>query len=149
MNADTMTIGALALEAGVNVETVRYYHRIGLLPQPARAYGRRRRYDDDGLQRLQFIKRAQHLGFSLQEIAHLLEFSDSRHCAETRELAAEKLQSVERKIADLKAMQQTLAGLVKACGRRSGARGCPIIESLQHEVRGVRPGDSSGSRPRG
>ena len=133
MNADTMTIGSVARQAGVNVETVRYYHRIGLLPRPPRAYGRRRRHTGDSLQRLQFIKRAQHLGFSLEEIAHLLEFGDSRHCAETRDLAAEKLQVIERKIADLAAMRRALAGLVTACARRSGARGCPIIESLERD----------------
>ncbi len=137
MNPETMTIGTLAREAGVNVETVRYYQRIGLLPLPARAYGQRRRYGDDSLQRLQFIKRAQQLGFSLEEIAHLLEFSDSRHCAETRDLAAEKLAAVESKIADLRAMQKALTGLVSACGRRSGARGCPIIESLSRNEREI------------
>ncbi len=131
MDAAHMTIGTLAQRAGVNVETVRYYHRIKLLPAPPRAHGERRHYGAASLQRLRFIRRAQQLGFSLEEIAHLLEFSDSRHCAETRVLATEKLETVERKIADLRAMQKALTGLVSACGRRSGARGCPIIESLE------------------
>jgi MerR family mercuric resistance operon transcriptional regulator len=64
-------------------------------------------------------------------VAHLLEFGDSRHCAETRDLAAEKLEAIERKIADLEAMRRALTGLVAACGKRSGKRGCPIIESLE------------------
>lgn len=128
---ESLSIGDLARGAEVNVETVRYYQRIGMLPVPPRPHGARRRYAPEILQRLRFIRRAQQLGFSLEEIAHLLEFSDSRHCAETRVLATEKLETVERKIADLRAMQKALTGLVSACGRRSGARGCPIIESLE------------------
>lgn len=131
MDADGMTIGTLAERAGVNVETVRYYQRIGLLSTPPRAYGSIRRYSAPDLRRLQFIKRAQQLGFSLGEVAHLLELGDSRHCAETRDLAREKLAAIESKIADLSAIREVLEGLVSACGRRSGARGCPIIESLE------------------
>ena len=80
---------------------------------------------------MKFIRRAQQLGFALEEVLHLLEFGDSRHCAETRDLAAEKLEAIERKIADLEAMRRALAGLVAECNRRSKRRGCPIIESLE------------------
>jgi transcriptional regulator, MerR family len=81
---DQFTIGALAKASNVNVETIRYYQRIGLLPTPARDYGRIRRYTGENLKRMRFIRRAQHLGFSLDEIRLLLGLADDRHCAETR-----------------------------------------------------------------
>ena len=133
MDMTGMTIGALAKAAGVHVETVRYYQRIGLLTPPLRAHGTIRRYPQQSLQRLRFIRRAQQLGFSLEEVAHLLELGDSRYCAETRDMAAEKLAAINAKIADLAAMKQVLAELVTACGKRSGARGCPIIDSLTRQ----------------
>lgn len=124
------TIGALARAAGVNVETIRYYHRIGLLPVPRRAQGAFRRYDRGSFKRVRFIRRAQRLGFSLEEIAHLLGLADGRHCAETRGLAEQKLALVEDKLADLRAIRRTLRTLMTACARGGGGRGCPIIESL-------------------
>lgn len=125
-----ITVGQLAQTAGVNVETIRYYQRIGLLPLPERDYGRIRHYSADDLKRVRFIKRAQALGFSLEEVALLLGLSDGEHCAETRVLAEKKLTMVEEKIADLAAIQQALRGLVTQCSQGSRGCGCPIIDAL-------------------
>ena len=133
MNPTAMTIGDLARAAGVNVETVRYYQRLGIFPEPPRARGSIRRYPDDALRRLYFIKRAQRLGFSLDEVKTLLGLGDGRHCAETRELAERKLAVVEEKLADLNAMRDALTGLVSACRRGGRGSGCPLIEALVAE----------------
>jgi MerR family mercuric resistance operon transcriptional regulator len=125
-----MKIGELAGQAGVHVETVRYYQRLGLLPSPPRRHGSVRRYDEGALERLRFIRRAQELGFSLEEVRLLLELSAGEHCAETRSLAERKLELVGRKIEDLSALQGALRKLVRACGSGRKGRGCPIIESL-------------------
>lgn len=125
-----VTIGRLAEAAEVNVETIRYYQRIGLLPLPDRDYGRIRRYSADDLKRVRFIKRAQALGFSLEEVALLLGLSDGEHCAETRVLAEKKLAMVKTKIDDLAAMQKALKGLVTQCATGSRGCGCPIIDAL-------------------
>jgi MerR family mercuric resistance operon transcriptional regulator len=129
MEANAMTIGDLASAAGVNVETVRYYQRLGILPEPPRARGTIRRYPDDALRRLHFIKRAQRLGFSLDEVKILLGLSDGRHCAETRELAERKLAIVEEKLADLNAMHDALTDLISACRRGGRGCGCPLIDA--------------------
>lgn len=125
-----ITVGQLARAAAVNVETVRYYQRIGLLPMPRRDYGSIRRYLADDLKRIRFIRRAQKLGFSLDEVALLLGLSDGRHCAETKALAATRLAVVEEKIADLAAIRQALKSLVAKCSRGSRSRGCPVIDAL-------------------
>jgi len=125
-----ITVGRLAETAGVNVETIRYYQRIGLLPLPKRNYGRIRRYSADDLMRVRFIRRSQALGFSLDEVALLLGLSDGKHCAETKALAQRKLAMVEEKIADLAAIQRALKGLVTQCAKGSRGCGCPIIDAL-------------------
>ena len=135
MNADTMTIGKLARTAGVTVETVRYYQRLGIFPEPHRARGSIRRYADDALRRLRFIKRAQGLGFSLDEVKLLLALSDGKHCVETRTLAERKRAVVEEKLADLKAMHDALSGLISACSRGGRGFGCPLIDALVAEDR--------------
>lgn len=127
-------ISDLAKEAGVHVETIRYYQGIGLLPWPRREHGRIRRYDSDDLKRLRFIRRAQALGFSLEEVALLLGLAEGEHCAETRVLAEKKLSMVEEKIADLAAMQMALQGLVNECARGGRGQGCPIIDSLAEDA---------------
>ncbi|OGA50321.1 MAG: MerR family transcriptional regulator [Betaproteobacteria bacterium RIFCSPLOWO2_12_FULL_63_13] len=123
-------VGQLARAAAVNVETVRYYQRIGLLPLPSRDYGSIRRYSVDDLKRVRFIKRAQKLGFSLDDVAVLLGLSDGKHCAETKALAETRLAVVEEKIADLAAIQEALKGLVAKCSKGSRSRGCPVIDAL-------------------
>ena len=125
-----MKIGQLAGAAGVHVETIRYYQQLGLMPRPPRARGAVRRYGEDAVHRLRFIKRAQALGFSLDEVKLLLELSVGEHCAETRTLARQKLALVRRKIDDLSGMQRALQKLVRACGSGRAGRGCPIIETL-------------------
>jgi MerR family transcriptional regulator, mercuric resistance operon regulatory protein len=126
-------ISELAKQAGVHVETIRYYQGIGLLPRPRREHGRIGRYDSDDLKRLRFIKRAQALGFSLEEIALLLGLSDGEHCAETKALAEKKLAMVEEKIGDLSAIENALKGLITECSQGSRRSGCPIIDTLAAE----------------
>lgn len=128
---DGMTISQLAKAAGVNVETVRYYQRIRLLGQPSRAYGRIRRYNDGDLARLRFIKAAQRIGFSLDEVTELMKLEDGLHCTEAREIATHKLAVVRERLAHLASMEQALAGLVKACSSRRGTVRCPLIAALQ------------------
>jgi MerR family transcriptional regulator, mercuric resistance operon regulatory protein len=131
MKRESLTIGALARRGGVNVETVRYYQRRGLLAVPARPLGGIRRYSSESAQRLRFIKRAQQLGFTLAEVAELLTIAGGTSCSSKCEIGASRLADIERRIADLVSMRQALAGLVEGC--QSGARDelpCPVIEAL-------------------
>lgn len=130
MGMNQLTIGRLAEEAGVNVETIRYYQRRGLLQEPDKPTRGYRRYEGGAVNRVRFIKRAQVLGFTLEEIASLLELDDVHACAETRALAARKLQSIERKLADLDAMRKALTGLVGQCDAGAARGVCPIIQAL-------------------
>ncbi len=125
-----MKIGNLAAQGGVHVETIRYYQDLGLLPRPARARGSVRRYGQDAVDRLRFIKRAQALGFSLEEVKMLLGLAAGEHCAETRTLARQKLGLVEKKISDLRRIQHALSKLVRACANGKRGRGCPISETM-------------------
>lgn len=126
----SIKIGQLAKTSGVHFETIRYYQRLGLMPTPARTHGSVRRYGDDAVSRLRFIKRAQSLGFSLDEVKLLLDLSVGEHCAETRTLAQAKKKLVEKKMADLSAIHSALEQLVRACSRGRKGQGCPITESL-------------------
>ena len=130
-----MKIGALAEETGVHVETIRYYQNLGLMPKPAKARGSVRRYGAEAADRLRFIKRAQGLGFSLDEVRLLLDLSVGEHCAETRTFAEQKKLMVDKKIADLRGIQAALDKLIRACGTGRRGRGCPIIESLSGDMR--------------
>jgi len=129
MAARSMTIGTLAKEARVNVETVRYYQRRRLLGIPARPLGGVRRYGEDALARIEFIKRAQELGFTLDEIAALLRLERFSACRPARALAAKKLAMVEARLHDLGRLKQVLEELIARCDA-GAARGCAIIESL-------------------
>ncbi len=124
-----MTIGTLAKAAGVHVESVRYYQRRGLLPVPARPLGGVRRYGADAAARIGFIKRAQDLGFTLQEIAGLLKLERFSACRPARTLAAKKLAAVDARLRDLERLRSVLKDLVARCDSGT-ARGCAIIESL-------------------
>jgi MerR family transcriptional regulator, mercuric resistance operon regulatory protein len=124
-----LTIGKLAESAGVNVETIRYYQRRGLLDEPKKPLGGYRRYPSDAAKRVRFIKRAQALGFTLEEVAGLLRLDAASACAETRELAAHKLALIQKKLAELGAMREGLAALVAKCDK-DGKRPCPIIQVL-------------------
>jgi MerR family mercuric resistance operon transcriptional regulator len=125
-----LTIGRLAGAAGVNVETIRYYQRRGLMAEPSKPMSGQRRYASDAIKRVRFIKRAQVLGFTLDEIGSLLELDEARACIETRELAAHKLQVIEEKLSDLKAMRKALTGLLRQCDAGATKGNCPIIHAL-------------------
>lgn len=124
------TIGALAKAAGVGVETIRYYQRRGLVEEPEKPYGSIRHYDDGALARLRFIRAAQSLGFSLDEIAGLLTLHDGTHCDEARALGEQKLALVRRKISDLQQIERVLDEMVRACAVEQDEARCPLIESL-------------------
>jgi MerR family mercuric resistance operon transcriptional regulator len=126
----TLTIGALAAAAGVNVETVRYYQRRGLLNEPRKPGRGIRHYGDADMERLCFVKAAQTLGFSLDEVAELLTLADGTHCREARELAQHKLKDVRGKLASLRHIEAALAGLVRDCARARGTLSCPLITAL-------------------
>lgn len=124
------TIGQLAKAAGVNVETIRYYERQGLITQPPKPAQGYRTYPKATLARILFIKRAQELGFTLEEIANLLVLGES-HCSEVQELAEGKLVSVRAKINDLCRLERVLEDLVTQCRSNPDNTACPIVESLQ------------------
>ena len=124
------SIGRLAGEAGVNVETIRYYQRRGLLAEPAKPASGHRRYAPALVKHLRFIKRAQALGFTLDEIASLLSLDEARACAETRDMAARKLELIRSKLADLTAMRKALSTLMRECDSAGSTGACPIIHAL-------------------
>jgi MerR family transcriptional regulator, mercuric resistance operon regulatory protein len=128
-----LTIGRLARVAGVHVETIRYYQRRGLLSEPDKPWGGYRRYPMEMIRRIHFIKRAQTLGFTLEEVEGLLRLSEASACAETRDLATRKVALIERKLADLAAMRAALVGLVEQCDASQNESACPIILTLAHE----------------
>jgi DNA-binding transcriptional MerR regulator len=131
------TIGQLARETGVHVETIRYYERRGLLRQPRRASGRQRHYDDDARRVVAFIRRVQALGFSLAEIAQMLALrgsSNPARCDRARAAATAKLRDVEAKIADLEAVRDRLEQLVAACGSKDLGRDCPLLAAFEEEA---------------
>ena len=123
------TIGALAKSAGVGVETVRYYQRRGLLPEPARPQGEVRRYSDADVRRLKFIRSAQAAGFTLTEIGELLELSVSDDRAKARELAQARVAALDVKIAEMREAREALAGLATACAKQRGGD-CPILSAF-------------------
>ena len=128
--SDNLTIGILAERGGVNVETIRYYQRRGLLQEPLKPSGGFRRYPQESVKRVLFIKRAQSLGFTLEEILGLLAIDARKACLETRELATHKLELIEQKIAALSKMKKALSRLVRACDTSSTGAPCPIIHLL-------------------
>jgi MerR family mercuric resistance operon transcriptional regulator len=124
-----LTIARLAKAGGVGVETIRYYQRRGLLPEPPRA-GAIRRYGEEDVRRLLFIRRAQSAGFTLDEIAELLALDKSEDRARVRALAKARLEALQSKIAELEAARAALTRLSKACS--AGKAGpCPIIEAFE------------------
>jgi MerR family mercuric resistance operon transcriptional regulator len=125
-----LTVGLLAKSAGVNVETIRFYQRKGLLPEPARPLGGFRRYDSSVVARLRFIKAAQRLGFSLDEVGDLLKLEDGSSCRQAREQAERKLADVRARIAELSRIEGVLADLVERCCVARGKVRCPLIAEL-------------------
>ncbi|NOX10011.1 MAG: Hg(II)-responsive transcriptional regulator [Gammaproteobacteria bacterium] len=128
-NKKGLTIGRIADAAGVNVETVRYYQRVALINEPAKPVTGYRYYSLDTVDRIRFIKRAQQLGFSLKEIAELLELG-AGCCADVRARAEEKRTHIDQQIQGLKSLRQTLDTLIKTCQDDDYSSHCPIIETL-------------------
>lgn len=129
LHSQSMTIGRLAEAADVNVETIRYYQRIGLISEPQKPQQGFRKYQHETLEQILFIKRAQQLGFSLREIADLLELGDG-HCSDVRKRAEKKRDKIAKQIKDLQALQTTLDQLINACNSGRGNQKCPIVETL-------------------
>lgn len=127
---EDMTIGQLAKAAGVNVETVRYYQRRGLLAAPERPAGTIGRYASGALSRLRFIKRAQSLGFSLDDVQALLSLHDGQTCSSARRIAEHKLGEVRERIASLHLLETALTDLVDRCARTTNRVRCPLIDAL-------------------
>ena len=140
--AAPFTIGTLSKRTGCNVETIRYYERVGLLRLPGRTPGGYRLYGIEHLKRLTFIRRARALGFSIDEVRRLLNLSDhhKRPCAEARSVAATHLEDIRAKIAGLKAMERVLKETVARCGDSKGSH-CPLIEAL------YQAGPAAGAAP--
>ncbi|HEY5459835.1 MAG TPA: MerR family transcriptional regulator [Sphingomicrobium sp.] len=126
-NSDT--IGGLARAAGVGVETVRYYQRRGLLSEPARPPGEVRRYSEEDVKRLKFIRSAQAAGFTLNEIGELIALDASDDRARARELARARVTAIDDKIAELRQARDALAGLASDCARKRGGP-CPILRAF-------------------
>ncbi|HEV2300479.1 MAG TPA: helix-turn-helix domain-containing protein [Stellaceae bacterium] len=136
MRNDEIPIGELSRRTGCNIETIRYYERIGLLPLPDRV-GRYRRFAAVDIRRLVFVRRARALGFTLDEVRTLLQLSltDARNaCEDVRRVSAGHLADVRARIADLRAMERVLANTIRECnsGRHSG---CPLIDALGRDSR--------------
>lgn len=129
--APRLPIGMLSRRTGCNIETIRYYEKIGLLPAPARSEGGHRLYGHGHLMRLGFVRRARGLGFTLDEIRALLQLAEDRNrpCAEAREVAVVHLADVRAKIADLRAMEAVLAETVLRCADGKSPD-CPLLETL-------------------
>ena len=142
---ENLTIGAFAQASGVNVETVRYYQRRGLLPEPRKPLGGIRRYGESDVARVRFIKTAQRLGFTLEEVALLLKLDDGTHCSDAAAIAQHKLAEVRARLADLGLMENVLADLVARCQKARGNISCPLISSLHSAS--VEPGSKGNKRP--
>lgn len=141
-----LTIGRLAAAAGVNLETVRYYERIKLMPPPARTASGHRAYEVGHVRRLAFIRRARELGFSIQDIRALLALADPSRasCAEVREIARTHLDEVRAKLADLAKLEHFLAETVSQCSGEA-APSCPVLDILGAQQQA--PNDEKGRNP--
>ena len=124
-------IGELSQRTGVNIETIRYYERVGVMPNPSRSEGGHRLYDGGHLKRLDFVKRSRELGFGLDDIRELLGLVDGGAftCAEVHTIATSHLEDVKRKISDLRRMERVLKSMAAECSRGDVPE-CPIIDSL-------------------
>jgi len=124
-----LTIGCIASQAGVNIETVRYYQRIGLVAEPIKPIQGFRIYPTETIDRIRFIKRAQQLGFNLKEISDLLELG-SGHCTDVRVRAEDKRDQIVDQIKDLQSLKATLDTLIEACHAGNDNACCPVVETL-------------------
>ena len=132
MSEKTLTISVAAKKAGIGVETIRYYQRIGLINEPEKPLSGYRIYSEATVSRLCFIKQAKELGFNLSEISNLLGLGGGK-CQETKELAIHKLKLIKSKIDDLQSMESTLEKLIQSCEENSLLQGCPIIDAISNQ----------------
>ena len=130
---DKLTVGRAAKLAGVNVETLRYYERRGLMPEPERSVSNYRLYTEESVRRLKFIKHAQEIGFTLSEIQELLSLraTPDARCAEVRARTEEKIRDIDEKLRMLNSMRNVLQKLVADCSGRGGIDKCPILAALE------------------
>lgn len=135
VGGECLSIGQLARSAGVGVETIRFYQRRGLLTEPRRVEDRIRRYGIDAVDRVMFVKSAQGLGFSLNDIADLLRLVDGTRCSEARKIAEARLATVQTKLKELRRMEAALRSSIAACSDGEDQRVCPLIASLQPRPR--------------
>lgn len=128
---EPMTIGALSQRTGCNIETIRYYERIGMIPKPPRTQGGHRLYAQEHLKRLVFIRRSRELGFSLEQIRELLRFADGGRytCSQVRAITVEHLDEVRARMKDLKRLEKVLNTMASQCDRGK-VPDCPVIEAL-------------------
>ncbi|MEX2124946.1 MAG: helix-turn-helix domain-containing protein [Woeseia sp.] len=126
-----MTRGELAKRSGCNAETIRYYEKIGVMPEPLRSTGGYRQYDETHERRLQFVMRGRELGFAIEDLKSLLDLVDRRavSCKEVENLAKAHLRSVREKIGDLKQMENVLSDTVRSCSGKDVPE-CPLIDTL-------------------
>ena len=129
----TLSIGALAAETGCEVQTIRYYEQIGILPKPARTEGGHRLYTQEQAQRLRFIRRSRDLGFSLDEVKELLRLADNREgdCGAVDRIATQRLKDVRKKISQLAALERELARMARGC-RQGKIATCRIVQALSN-----------------
>ena len=129
----TMTIGQVAKQAAIGVETVRFYEREGLLVQPSRRPSGYRQYEQEAVSRLRFIKQAQRLGFSLREIKELLalKLDPTATRKQVKDQAIAKIADIDQRIAELKRIKKALVPLIEACDGKGKLEGCPILEAIE------------------
>ncbi len=132
MDRETLRTGEVAAQAGVNVQTLRYHERRGLLEEPERRPSGYREYPADAVRLILFIKRAQELGFTLTEIEDLLRLRSDQEsaCSEVRSAAEAKIEDIEQKVRHLRAMKRALSALVASCATEGSPRHCPLLEAL-------------------
>jgi len=132
MNTRALKTSELAAKAQLNKETIRFYEKKGLLPDPVRTDGGYRQYSQKDLERLVFIKNAKELGFALSEIKELLAIADGDiyECCDVRQIAESKIDHINNQLKHLKKLKTTLTKLVTECQQSKTIRNCPIIESL-------------------
>jgi MerR family mercuric resistance operon transcriptional regulator len=130
-----LKISEVAERGGVNLQTIRYYEREGLLPEPPRLPSGYRMFSPDAVRRVRFIKRAQELGFSLSEIRELLsiQIGSKKECSDVQRLAMAKIADIEQKIQSLQSMKRVLSKLAKACPGQGPSSECPILESIKSD----------------
>ncbi len=127
-----LTIGKLASQSGVTIETIRYYQRFGILQEPIKPEHGYRQYPTEAIGKIRFIKRAQQAGFSLKEISELLSL-DGAHCHDVRMLAEQKYQKIDSQIKDLIALREALSTLIKSCQQTPSSEHCAILDALTSE----------------